>query len=332
VLANRYLRLVLASLPWLIAPTILGYVVLHGLGAALGFAFGVIYVFSAIVGADRLVLDIYEGRLMTPAEEAEIPDMVEKYAAMAGIPEPSLYYIALDEPNIIAWASGDGTKGIARIGIPPRLGNVLTIHEQEALIALAIARIASGEAAVLAKGATLAGLGLQFVFWKLVNVRLGIFRWDPDTRLTPLGTILLALTAPLAWLSAKATLGEEAIEHIDADAARMFGDQRVMASAIYKLAAAGPEPGTGALRAYNPGLAPMFMVSPFDKLSAVAGISPLPAKIAAWIADVNPSCATRGHKVENLRPLAPEIAEAPEEPAEPEAGEEQAEEGPKPTA
>jgi Zn-dependent protease with chaperone function len=296
----------LATLPWILLPTIFGAIVGQGMGAALGLATGLTYVICAIFGSEKLPVEIYEGRLVTPQEMPEMLEIVEYYARRAGIPAPDLYLIAIDQPNVIAWASSDGTKGVSRIGIPSNLEAVLTPYQRAAVMALAVARIASGEAAVLSKGGTLAGLSLQFVFWKLVNGRLGFMNWDADTRLTPIGTFLLALAAPGARLSTMATVREGTLEFSDAYAARMMGNPAVLAAALLRLGAAAPEPGTGALRAYNPGLTPLFLVSPFDKLGAVLEEASLPAKIASWITDPNPSCVTRAEKLNSLRLDAPQ--------------------------
>lgn len=297
---SQWLRKFLAALPWLIAPMVIGGIFGQGFGMLCGLVVGVIYVVFAAFGTVAIPSDVFKARLMELGEILDLPDMVDKYAERSGIGPPSLYIVELDEPNILVWASGDGRRGFTRIGVPRGICNVLTAEEIEACMALAIARVASGEAAVLAFGAALAGMALMPVFSRPVNTTFGFFRPDPDTRLTPIGGALLALLTPLSRLSLMAVMPEGALEWSDAYAARMTKDPALLATVMFKIASAGPEPGTGACRKYNPGLLPMFLASPFDKLHGVAKDSPWPARLVSFIADAGSTTTLRGQCLQDM--------------------------------
>lgn len=302
-------RKIIAALPWLFFPALAGGILGHVFGIVCGLIVGIVYIVFAAYGADNIPKDALGARLMEADEILDLTDMVDKYAERAGIGPPSLYIVALDEPNVLVWASGDGRSGFARIGVPPQICHVLTSVEIDAVMALAVARIASGEASVLTFGAGLSGLILQPILSRAVNARLGIFRPDPDTRLTPIGAFLVALFLPACRLSLMAVTARKALEWSDAYAARMIGDPALLATVMYKMAAAGPEPGTGALRAYNPGLLPMFVASPFDKLHAVAAKSPFAARLVSMIADAGPTTTLRGQQLQNM--AKPDLSQMP---------------------
>jgi hypothetical protein len=103
------------------------------------------------------------------------------------------------------------------------------------------------------------------------------------------------------------------LEWSDSKAARMVDNPALLWTALYKLAAGGPQQGTGALRPYNPGLSPMFLASPFDRLQAVANVCPWPARVVAMIADAGPTTTQRAQRLENLtNPYMPEAIADPE--------------------
>ena len=290
---SRILRNFLALLPWPIYLTIIGFIVGRNGGAFFGLVVGIVYDVFAIMGADRVPIDAFEGRLLMVEEMPDLPDVIEAYSMKAGIPIPALYIVALDQPNILAWASSDGKSGFSRIGFPPQILDYVDKAEFNALIALAIARIASGESATLTRCGAVAGLALQAAYSPAINATFGVMKHDPDTRLTFVGAALLAILCPASRVALAASLPSNTLEWSDAYAARMIGSSSALISGLQKLTAAAPDLSTGALRAYNPGFSPLFLVSPYDKARNLPEGSSVPIKLASWIAEPLPSMEQR---------------------------------------
>lgn len=304
------LRKLQSTAPWITGPALIGVLIGHGPGLVAGLVVGGLYVVIAAFGGDKVPSDVFGARLMDTAEALNVPELVDKYAERAGITAPSLYVIAIDEPNVLVWASSAGRGSYTRIGVPPGLEDALAPGEVEALMALAVARVASGEAAVLTFGASLAGLALQPFLSRAVNATLGVLRRDPDTRLTPVGGAMVTLLAPASRLSLRGVMPEGTLEWSDAYAARMLGDSVLLASALGKLASAGPATDTGKIRAYNPGLVPMFLVSPYEKLNAVADAVRWPASVVSWIAQAAPTVVGRTQKLMDMAGNGPGSGDA----------------------
>lgn len=294
------LRYIHVSFAWIFVPSILGALLGHAPGMIVGLAVGCGYLMAALYGADFLPHDLLGAKLMEAGEVFGVPESLATYCARAGIIEPSLYSIAIGEPNVIVWTSVAGNAQDTRIGISSNLESLLTPPEIDALVALAVARIVGSDVACATYGASMAGLALVGFLSRPVNATMDILPRDPDTQLTWVGGALVALLAPLSKTSLTASQTLDSTHWADDYAARMIGDPAALTSALCKLAAAGPDADTGRLRAYNPGLVPLFLVSPYEKLNAVASTSQWPAKVVSWLASSVPSVTER---VEHLKEL-----------------------------
>jgi Zn-dependent protease with chaperone function len=228
--------------------------------------FGIIYACCGLMASDTLPIDCYEGRLMMPEEDSQLFEFVDEISARLQVASPNIYVLALDHPNVLAWATASGRTGFARIGISPDLRNVLGPAEVQAAMAMAMVRIASGESALLARGASLAGLAIQAAYSPFANSTLGFMKRDPVTGLTPVGGLLLAILSPMARGVLAVTDPGTSWSVADAGAMRLLGAGVPVASMLRKLYAATGQTRSGGLRAYNPGLVGLFLVSPLEKL------------------------------------------------------------------
>jgi len=255
---------------WMLGAAVIGAVL--GLRMGLGFGIGAglvigfLYAVCGVMACDKLPVDFYEGRLMMREEDSELVEIVEDLAERARIHAPDLYILALDHPNVLAWASSNGHVGFARIGISPDIRMVLNPAEIQAAMAVAIARIASGESALLSRGASLAGLALQAAYSPWTNKTLGFMHRDPDTGLTPLGGALLTLMSPMSRATLLVTDPCGSWLSADMEARKLLGSGASIASMIARLSDAAGQTKSGALRGYNAGLVGLFIVSPLHKL------------------------------------------------------------------
>jgi len=81
----------------------------------------------------------------------------------------------------------------------------------------------------------------------------------------------------------------------------MIDDPGLLATVMFKMAnRLDQNLERGALRAYNPGLLPMFLASPFDKLHAVAGKSPWPARLMSFYSRCRPTSTLRARAFKNM--------------------------------
>jgi heat shock protein HtpX len=153
--------------------------------AAVGFSLVVHY-----RSARGTLLGSIGGRLVPRGEENEIEDVLEKLAAMAGIPTPRLAVVETDVPN--ALAVGLSQRG-AVVVVTRGLRKRLTPQELEAVLAHEVAHLANRDAAVMTAVAVPRTLGEVIVggpasstvglVWLLIWP-LGIFPLGIGTGLT----------------------------------------------------------------------------------------------------------------------------------------------------
>lgn len=264
---------------WVVALGILGALVAGTFGAIVGVFISLAWVFFALAGADRYAIVIHNGRLLNRIEAPNLHEIVDELAAGTGIEAPSLYALPFNEPNIVVCAGGP-QSGRPRIGLTRGLALNLDREEVRALLALAFARIGTGDAAVISLSSTLAGLPQQLAMSPTVNFTAGDWLTiDPECGLTPIGKAVLLVTAPISWLANKLGGVGSGCVNSDMAALRYLGDGEVLARALEKAAESIPVVDSGSTAGYNPATAPAFLVSPFE---GTRGLSPEPAERPLW--------------------------------------------------
>lgn len=295
-IVRRFLPIAL----WLVVLCLLGGLVAGAFGMLVGLVLAVAWTLCSLAGADRYAVVAHGGRLLNRIEAPNLHDIVDALAGEAGIEPPSLYALPFSDPNVVVSASR--RKGQARIGVTNGLALHLERNEVRALLALAIARIAAGEASVISLSTTMAGLPQQFAMSSFVNFTAWGFLWiDPECGLTVIGKGVVVLAAPFSWLTNRICGIAGSCLDTDAAAARFLGEGREIARALEKAAAAIPAPGFGSTTGYNPGTAPAFLVSPFEGTRGVSSdpatqpelIQPLWQKARLWAARQTPPVAVR---------------------------------------
>ena len=134
-----HLKVSLAFFIWLLGFAAVGGLIGHWLGLIVGLIIAFVYALCAVMAPDKLPIDIYEGRLMMREEDSALLEIVDDLAVKARIPAPDVYILALDQPNVLAWATSNGKTGFSRIGIATDLRSVLSDGELQAVMAVAVA-------------------------------------------------------------------------------------------------------------------------------------------------------------------------------------------------
>lgn len=269
-IVRRFLPIVL----WVVVLGLIGSLLLGTFGMLLGLVLAIAWGLCALAGADRYAIALHGGRLLNRIEAPNLHDMADALAGEAGIDAPTLYALPFNEPNVVVCAARS-RSGQARIAVTNGLALHLEREEVRALLALAITRIATGEASVVSLSAAMAGLPLQLASSSFVNFTAGDFlKIDPECGLTAVGKAFLIVAAPFAWLTNRVAGLASGCLAADAAAARFLADRGELARALEKAAAAIPSPDFGSTVGYNPGTAPAFLVSPFE---GTRGLSPDPA-------------------------------------------------------
>ena len=111
----------------------------------LGLMIGIIAVVIAFIGtfitywnSDKIVLKLHNARPATPAEDAQLVNILEGLCIAAGVPKPRLY--VMDDPALNAFATGRNPKN-AVICVTTGLMKELDYYQLEGVVAHELAHI-----------------------------------------------------------------------------------------------------------------------------------------------------------------------------------------------
>lgn len=272
---------------WAALGALLGALVRHPLaGLILGLLFGVAYAALGSLAAEKFPLESWGASLLG---QHAAPNLYEMLLALCGKAEmelPTLYSIPRPEPNAFAVAGPGGTAVVVTNGLTRRLAP----DEVEAVMALMVARLATGAMPGWTVAATLAGLPLH---WGL--------GWAHGRRTAWLGDAVLCLFGfPAAGL---ARLGWDPRVAVAADdhAAHLAQSPRSLASALARIEAARADAPLGDLIG-NPATGPLFAASPF---AAPPPQAPFQRRMTALFPAQTPDAAARAARFLAPRPDAP---------------------------
>lgn len=210
---------------WAAVGTLLGALVRHPLaGLIWGLVGGFAYTALGSLASEKFPLEAWGATLLGQHAAPNLYEMLHVLCGKADMDLPTLYSIPRPEPNAFVVAGRDGMTAVV-------VTNGLTRHlakdEVEAVMALMIARLATGAMPGWTVAATLAGLPL---FWGL--------GWAHKPRTAWLGTAVLCLFGPpaagLAWLGWDAAVVTAADDH----AAHLAEHPGALGSALARIEAA----------------------------------------------------------------------------------------------
>jgi heat shock protein HtpX len=205
--------------------------------------------------SDKIVLRMYGAQEVSPAEAPELHRLVEELAWEAGIPKPRVYIIPDESPN--AFATGRNpehgavacTQGIMRILTPTELKGVLA-HE--------IGHIRNRDILIQTVAATMAGAIMILADMARFTAIFGGARDDDDGGLGVLGTLVMAIVAPLAAMLIQMAISRSREYIADETGAKLCHNPESLARALEKLAYGVQVAPMDA----KPATEPLFIVNP----------------------------------------------------------------------
>ena len=269
---------------WALVGSVLGLLFRHPLaGLIWGLLLGSVYVVACSYAAPKFPGDIWDAKLLENSSAPHLYEMLHALCDRTGQALPTLFFCPRPEPNALVSAGRDGETAII---VTSGLTKHLEKDEVQAVMALMVARLATGEVPVWTLAATLAG----------VPVAAGL-SWHRRPTLAPWGNFCLSLTAFPSALLTRLAWNEKALTASDYHAAHLTEQAGSLARALEKMEASLTEEGA---EAGNPATALLFAVPPLLPLTADApawrrGLeafpfrSPNAAARAARFADVVPS-------------------------------------------
>lgn len=144
---------------WAALGALFGALGRHPLGGLIfGLLFGIGYVVFGSWAAEKFPLDVWDAQLLENVHAPKLYEMIHELSDRVGMEVPILYYSTRPEPNAYALERREGDPVIV-------VTNGLTRHldkdEVQAVMALMIARLATGAMPSWTVASTLAGLPLQ---------------------------------------------------------------------------------------------------------------------------------------------------------------------------
>jgi len=246
------LSVLLVGVGALVAPSMLtffaGLAILMNVGA---------YFFS-----DRLVLRMHSASEVDSVQAPTLHAMVQRLAAVAGIPKPRIFVIPEDQPN--AFATGRNPEhGV--VAVTRGLVSLLDERELRGVLAHEIAHIKNRDILVGTIAATMAGVlsyaGQALSFGAVFG---GGSRDDEES--SHGGGLLAAILAPLAAMLVQMAISRSREFMADETGARLTGDPQALASALQKL-----ERGAELIPAQStPATASLFIVNPLGAMERVS--------------------------------------------------------------
>ncbi len=206
--------------------------------------------------SDRVVLSMYGARQVDRNTAPTFYATVEQLAANAGLPMPKVYVIESDQPN--AFATGRNPENAA-VAATTGLLRRLSTEEIAGVMAHELAHVRSRDTLVMTVTATLAGaIGMLANFAFL----FGAFR-SSDNRgpLGAVGTILVAILAPIAAMLVQMAISRSREYEADRVGAEISGRPLWLASALEKIEHAAQNTEIPQAER-NPATAHLFIVNP----------------------------------------------------------------------
>ena len=234
--------------------------------------FGAIAVAMNLVAyffSDRVVLRMHRARPIDRRADPELFAIVEELARAAAIPAPRIYVI--DDPTPNAFATGrNPAHGV--VAVTTGIRDILSTRELRAVIAHEIAHVANRDiliASIAAMIATIVSFVASALQWAAI---LGTGRDDEDAPAGAVGTIALAIVAPIAATVIQLAISRSREYLADATGARLSRDPAALASALAKLERANHR---GRLHT-SPATSSLFIVAPLAGSSVASWFSTHP--------------------------------------------------------
>jgi heat shock protein HtpX len=209
--------------------------------------------------SDRIVLAMYRGREVSPAEAPRFHAIVDRLIARADLPKPKLYLIPGDSPN--AFATGRNPHHAA-VAATEGVLSLMSDEELEGVIAHELGHVKNRDILISTVAATIAG-AITFLAtmarWGALFGGYGGNSNDDRGRGNIVSLLLTAILAPIAAMVVQMAISRSREFAADATGAQIAGQPYGLAKALEKLDAYSKRLPMQATQA----TAHMFIVAPF---------------------------------------------------------------------
>lgn len=242
---------------------------LIAMGSAIGGRSGMVTAFMLAGGlnffsywySDKIVLRMYKAREIFATDNPTFHGMIQRLALQANMPMPRIYIIPTESPN--AFATGRNPRNAA-VAATEGILRLLSEEELEGVMAHELAHVRNRDTLISTIAATFAGaiamLG-NMLQWTAI---LGGGSSENEGRGNLLGSLALALVAPLAAMVIQMAVSRSREYLADASGAEICGNPLALANALRKL-----QSGTRAvpMPESTPATSHMFIVNPLSGAS-----------------------------------------------------------------
>jgi len=206
---------------------------LLGGGSSTSFAIGLVIALVMVGGSywfsDKLALRSAKARIVTEAEAPEFVGMIRGLAARAGLPMPTVAIAPSAQPN--AFATGRGPKH-AVVCATEGLLQSLPRDEVEGVMAHELMHVKHRDILI---GSVAAAIATAISFVAQIAMFSSMFGGRGRERSNPLGTLLVALVAPIAASLIQMAVSRSREFEADRGAAELLGRGDPLARALQRI-------------------------------------------------------------------------------------------------
>lgn len=239
---------------------------LTGLLLAIGFFIGgasglllfagiaVVFNFAMYWFSGPMALKMSKAKEVSEAEEPDLHRMIDALAQRAGVPKPGVYVTPADQPN--AFATGRNPKH-ASIAVTRGIQSALAPRELEGVLAHEMAHIKNRDILIASIAAMVAGAISAIANFLQFSL---LFGGDDENPLGLIGTLAMAIIAPLAAGIIQMAISRQREYVADTTGAELLGDPLPLADALGRL-----QRGADAIpMEVNQSAAPLYIVNPLS--------------------------------------------------------------------
>ncbi|HUC44405.1 MAG TPA: zinc metalloprotease HtpX [Candidatus Sulfotelmatobacter sp.] len=228
-------------------------------GMLIALVFAGVMNFVSYWFSDKMVLAMYRGREVSPAEAPRFHAIVDRLVARSGLPKPKLYVLPGDSPN--AFATGRNPQHAA-VAATEGILSLMNDEELEGVIAHELSHVKNRDILISSIAATIAGaitFIAQMAKWGAIFGGYG-GRDEREGGGNIFVVLATAIVAPIAAMIVQMAISRSREFGADATGAAMAGQPYGLASALQKLDTYSKRIPMDA----TPATAHLFIVSPFS--------------------------------------------------------------------
>ena len=226
-------------------------------GLAVAFVLALVMNGASYWFSDKIVLSMYRGREVSPADAPALHRIVEELAANAGLPKPRVYVLPSQTPN--AFATGRNPENAA-VAVTEGILRLLSPEELRGVLAHELGHVRNRDILTQSVAAVLAGAIMMIANMLRWTAFFGGGRSDEEGGGGgPFAALALAIVAPLAAMLVQMAISRTREFEADKAGAQISGSPLSLAAALGKLSTASK---SIPMRDAGPATAHMFIVNP----------------------------------------------------------------------